>query len=272
MRDQIDSEVREAIATEMQAELSACDGLRKFARSMLSPWGGRSIDPPHEQLLVAIFSRALSTYSGAVELARMGYGPQAAMLNRSLFEDMIDAHWVTVEPELSARLVEDHHQHTRMLNSDLLRDLKLAPEDEIPTFTSGQRKLLTDLFGKHGGQSWTRLSIYERARAVEHLWRDEEGGREALHFYRRAGHAEANRILHLSAHSMLMQIRSRSADELVLSSGPSNYYVRRALLGGFYVFGQLVSLIRDTFEFGGEDQWRNVYDRVFDKPPDLDAI
>ena len=216
MSDEIESKVREAIATEMRPELSACDSLRDFAHAMLSPWGGRAIDRRHEQLLVALFSRSLRTYSGAVELARIGYGPQAVMLNRSLFEDMIDAHWITVEPELSVRLAEDHHQHIRMLNSDLLRELKLMPEDEIPTFTSGQRKLLTDLFGRHGAQSWTRLSIHERAQAVEHLWHDEEGGREALQFYRRVAHAEANRILHVSAHSMLMQIRSRSGDELVL--------------------------------------------------------
>jgi len=92
--------------------------------------------------LIVIFSRSFNTFCAAVELARMGFGQQAAMLNRSLFEDMIDGHWVTLEPELAVQRLEEHHLHGRMLLADAVRDEGLLPEDDIPSFDATRREEL----------------------------------------------------------------------------------------------------------------------------------
>ena len=71
-------------------------------------------------------------------------------------------------------------------------------------------------------------------------------------------------------YAMRMQTVGRSPDNLTLSTGPNDLYAGKAIIAVFYVFGQLVSMIRDTFEFGDENEWRKLYDQTFDKPPDLD--
>src|SRR5689334_3667467 len=47
-------------------------------------------------LLLAIFARSTLTYRAIMQLCRGGFGEQADMLNRSLFEDMAAAHWVSL--------------------------------------------------------------------------------------------------------------------------------------------------------------------------------
>jgi len=211
--------------------------------------------------LVIVLSRSLNTYWSATELARMGFGPQAVMLNRSLFEDMIDAHWITVEPTLAVQRIDEHQLHGRMLLADAVRAEGL-PEAELVTFDPAERSSLDGIFGEYGDRSWTGLGVHSRVMAVEHLWEPEEGGRPLLHFYRRFVQRESNQILHLSAFSMTGQVRERTATELTVALGPSaDEYVGKALVASFYCFGQLISLVRDTFGFGDAEGWREIYDR-----------
>ncbi len=260
--DEVDP-VRATIAEQYGGLLAACDSLRDYAIAMKSPsWGGRGLEEesPHEQLLAMILSRSLNTYWSAIELARIGFGAQAAMLNRSLFEDMVDAHWITIEPELAAQRIEEHHLHGQMLLADAARAQGIMSDDELPTFDAERRKELDKVFGAYGQRSWTGLGIHDRVMAIEQLWEPVEGGRELLHFYRRLVHRESNQILHLSAFSMGEQIRERTETELALALGPSNQYVGKALIAAFWCFVQLLSLIRDTFDFGDAKGWRAVSD------------
>ena len=225
MTDMIEP-AREAIAQRFAVLLAACDGLRDYAISMKSPWRGRP----------------------------------AAMLNRSLFEDMIDAHWITVEPELAVERIEQHHQHGRMLLADAVVAQGAMSDAEVPRFDADERAALNKIFGDYGERSWTGLGIYARVMAVELLWEPVDGGRELLHFYRRLVHRENNQLLHLSSFSMGEQVRERTDTELALALGPSSAHVQKALVAAYWCFGQLISLIRDTFEFGDAEGWRAVYD------------
>jgi hypothetical protein len=45
-------------------------------------------------LLVVQATRASHTFESVISLCRIGRGVQAAMLNRSLLEDVLDVHWV----------------------------------------------------------------------------------------------------------------------------------------------------------------------------------
>lgn len=227
---------------------------------MRTPWGGRPLDPDRddEATLIVIFSRSFNTFCAAVELARMGFGQQAAMLNRSLFEDMIDGHWVTLEPELAVQRLEEHHLHGRMLLADAVRDEGLLPEDDIPSFDATRREELDKVFGPYGERSWTGRNLHARANDVKHLWGDEDG-QEGLRFVRRIVHHENNQLLHLSAFSMSSEVRGRTDDVLTLALGPGEHHVDKALLAAFWTFDQTVSLILDTFEFELDERWQKVY-------------
>ncbi len=110
-------EARAQIAKEYGAPLAACDRIRDYADELLKDWRGRPLDPEKgaEMILAAIFARSLNTYCAAIELTRIGFAEHAAMLNRSLFEDMVDAHWVSVKEELAVERYEQHHEHGKML-------------------------------------------------------------------------------------------------------------------------------------------------------------
>jgi Family of unknown function (DUF5677) len=234
-------------------QLDACDRLREFAFS-LSPWPGRPLDPylrPHEPLLAAIFARSLNTYCSTIELTRIGFGEQAAMLNRSLFEDMIDAHWVTVEPALAVERMRDHHLHGRMLLADAARSQHgFVPHDEIPTFHEAERTRLDGMFGPNGSRSWTTVGLHERVAAVAHIWGERA---DSLDFHRRIVHRDNNQQLHLSGQAIGEVIVSSGPDGLAVKVGPGPEYIGRALAAAFWTFAEMVGLIVDQFEIPAED-------------------
>ena len=71
------------------------------------------------------------------------------MLERALFEDMIDAHWVTVERELAEKRFDEHLRHGAILFGDAARHHpeQYDPKD-LPTVDENQRKALNKVFGQ----------------------------------------------------------------------------------------------------------------------------
>ena len=59
-----------------------------------------------EGLLLDTYARSTKTYQAVVRLAYIGYGQQAFMLGRPLFEDMVVAHWIRRNPKSVRRLEE----------------------------------------------------------------------------------------------------------------------------------------------------------------------
>lgn len=231
-------------------QLAACVALRDFIFEIARPWCGRPLDPGTEDgLLAALFARSSNTYWAGFELARIGFGEQALMLNRSLFEDMVDAHWVTVQPEVAQARYSEHSEHGEMLLTEAIRH---HPRDfdleDLPDFDPGRRKELDYLFGEHGHKSWTGINLHTRVDAIEHLWTD-QGAREGLHFFRRIAHRENNQTLHVSAQALNQLVRSSSATEIAFKSGPGAEAVERALCGAFWIAGQLTSLVLEHFSF-----------------------
>jgi hypothetical protein len=264
MRDMIGPVVA-VIAERYAGLLAACDELRDYGISIVDPWRGRVVEnsAKYEQLLLSVNSRSLNTFWSAANLARIGFGAQAAMLNRSLFEDMIDAHWITVEPDLAVTRFEEHHLHGRMLLAESAVAQGVVAQDEVPAFDPNERVRLDGLFGRYGDGSWTGVSTYKRVMAIEHLWEPE--GREMLHFYRRLVHRENNQLLHLSAFSLDAQFRGRTEDALSLALGPSDQYVDKALVAALYSYGELLSVVRDTFGFTDDDRWNAVSEKPLDE-------
>ena len=135
------SGAEQAIDEQFGAKIRACRHLYDYAKSLTKDWPGRRLENTADGLIGALLSRSLDTFMAAVELACKGYGAQASMLNRSLFEDMIDAHWVATHPETAEQCYRDHYQHSRMLLADAVAKYPdYYPDIELPEFGPAERK------------------------------------------------------------------------------------------------------------------------------------
>jgi hypothetical protein len=59
----------------------------------------RDVDTPLQQLVVATFGRSQDTYRGILSPLLDGLPTQAAMLARSLFEDLVVGHWLVLNAD-----------------------------------------------------------------------------------------------------------------------------------------------------------------------------
>jgi hypothetical protein len=126
------SDAEQAIREEFGSQIEACGRLYEYAKELTISWPGRLIENTPEGMILTLFARSLDTFMAAVRLASLGNGAQASMLNRSLFEDMIDVHWIATEPEPAEQRHRDHHQHGRMLLADALAKYPEHYEDVEP--------------------------------------------------------------------------------------------------------------------------------------------
>jgi hypothetical protein len=241
-------------------ELAGCDRLLDLVLGLVKPWQGRPLDPeghPHDLLIAALLSRSTSTFWATLELARMGFGDQAAMLNRSLFEDMVDIHWVRAEPEAALERYEQHHEHGRMLYAEQIQKYPdLLPVVDLPGFDPADRERLNGIFGRYGAKSWTTLNLRQRIEAIEDQW-EGDLDRRLLHFFRDIPHRENNQALHVTAQGLTSLVRAHDHEGVTLKVGPGGEMLDRALFGAFWTFSQTAGLILDHFEFRVDDAQRN---------------
>lgn len=96
-----ESEIEQSIGGDFGRELAACDELRDAYLERCEPWSGRSGDGDADRIFLLEIGRSTKTYRGSVELARLGYGEQTAMLNRVLFESMAVARWINENEDIA---------------------------------------------------------------------------------------------------------------------------------------------------------------------------
>ena len=98
---------REEIQRRYPDQLAACEALRALAEAHRP--SGRPTPDDAGPVILDTFNRSTKTYAASVLLASEGFGEQAGMLNRALFEDMIVAHWIKNHPAS----VEKMRRHSR---------------------------------------------------------------------------------------------------------------------------------------------------------------
>lgn len=204
-------------------------------------------------LLLAIFARSTLTYRAIMHLCRGGYGEHADMLNRSLFEDMAAAHWVSLHREEAVARIEQHHQHSRVLWNRVIERRPGLGEPVELGLSEETVEQLDRLFGKHGHRSWLGFGMWDLVSEIEQLWPDDEGREQLWRFYELA-HRANNQKLHLSSFSLNRVVRAREEDgDIVFQyqaapsidpAGP----VGPALFGAFWIYWQLTGLVWDVYE------------------------
>jgi hypothetical protein len=269
------AEVRRDIKQHRGAELADCDRIREHAIGMFEKWTGRGVESTADGLVVAIFARSTDTFTCAVRNLRLGYGAQAAMLNRSLFEDMADAHWIPTDPEAAESRYKDHHEHGRMLLADTMATFThWYPDLDIPEFDADERKRLDDLFGKYGQRAWSTLNLHERVTLIRDQW-NAETDREALRFMHAVAHRENNQLLHVSAQGLGTVVEVDPADgRPAFRVGPRPDMARRALFGSYWTFTQTITLVIDNFAFPMSEKDRTSMFTMnnFDRPHDPESL
>lgn len=209
-------------------------------------WQDRQLQSDAEGLVIAVLCRSLDTYCASLRLASDGYGTQAQMLNRSLFEDMVDAHWIATDPDTAMLRYAQHAEHSAMLWADVVRKRpEMWPDLEVPPIDQKRRDELNVIYKQHGTVPWSGLNIYERVKLIEHHWQD---GRKYLRTFRDLSQRDNNETLHLSSASLRAVLDASAPDgEMSFVCGPREDRVDRALFGAFWPFAQTVGLVVDEY-------------------------
>ena len=229
--------------------LAACERLRGFGLEFAGPWGGRALNGVPDTIVGALFVRSANTNWAVLELCRIGFGKQGEMLERALFEDMVDAHWATVKPELAEERFDQHLRHGAIPFGDAARH---HPEQydpgDLPTVDENERKSLAKVFGDFGHKSWTGVNLHDRVKAIEHLWSDGMARRQ-LYFFVRIVQRYNNNQLHVSAHALNSLVREDTDDSIAFHVGPSARDVEKALFTSLWTATQIQRLVLRHFDF-----------------------
>ena len=239
----------EDIEEKFGERLAACESLRDFGLDFADPWCGRPLNGVADTIVAALFIRSANSNWAVLELSRIGFGKQGEMLERALFEDMIDAHWVTVERELAEKRFDEHLRHGAILFGDAARHHpeQYDPKD-LPTVDENQRKALNKVFGEFGHKSWTGVNLHGRVDAVEHLWPD-GAARRQMRFFARIVQRYNNNQLHVSAHSLNSMVLQNTDEAISFHVGPCPWDVEKALFTSLWTETQIQRLVLRYFDF-----------------------
>jgi SEC-C motif/Family of unknown function (DUF5677) len=189
------------------------------------------------------FARGTKTFGAALLLCDRGYGEQAAMLNRSLFEHAVVAWWMHThdDPDALMQQVRRHHDHATVLYARRARlhpELELDPSIDSEHFTTAYEAELDEQFGEHGG-TWHGKRMDQLVREVEQRW--DETYPDLLWKLFRFVNSWNNEILHHSAVGLNDAIVwTDPADAPILRLGPDRRWTQAALWAAHWSYGLLV--------------------------------
>lgn len=193
-------------------------------------------------------ARSYRTYLVVVHLCKCGYGQQASMLNRTLFEDMISAHWAVKHPKAAERRMAEHDQYTATLRAEQYakHGISYAAGKGLPTYTQKQRARLDRRY-RRGSSGWTGKSLPAMLRDVESMWTEPD--RRLLNQMHDIAHRAHNTLLHHSATSLSLGVTVTTDDEgndtVTFNVGPTRDFIGSALGFALWTFPNTFSLLLD---------------------------
>jgi hypothetical protein len=262
-RDLTPEDIAAHVERDFDLELAALDDLEALTDDLLATLPMKIVTRDEADRIVALaVARGTTTFKAALALIRAGFGREAAMLNRSMFEGMAVAHWVSAEPEVAA----DRFHKANEFEIHLMRE-KAATLESDQTVPSGPGELGAEelaeaktLFGPNNDRMWTgHRNIWDLVDSIEDQW--EEPGRTVLRLYLRFEHVGNNKQLHASASAIfgltLDPMTTREGRKgMTMRIGPGPDWLDDAALGAFFNHSNLLSLLVDHFDLGEEAKAR----------------
>lgn len=228
---------------------------REFAAALrLRDWAKDFLDGPARtewtmspgalnNVFVGTFARGTKTFRAALLLCDRGYGQQAAMLARSLFEHAVVAWWLLLciedEEEVMERL-RQHRDHARLVyDRALAAHPEVADGHEHADFDAAYIEQLDRRFTPYG-REWHGKRMHELVRDVEGAV--DERYRTSFSKFFRIVNAHNNQFLHHSSVGIADTMRWDDPDTSpMVEVGPSPPWRTESLFAVTWAYGLLVA-------------------------------
>ena len=204
---------------------------------------------PLEDLVLRTVARGRGTYETIVDLIQAERTLQAAMLGRSLFEDMVVAHWLVLHREDPDWLIQRflRHRNAMRLHETATRvRAGHAQDDDDVSDLLGQEEGLRREFGRYAEHDWwgcdrdgqriTMPELVKRLALAEQFHPRLRGEEPILEQYYAQQHKAWTQALHHTAAGM--SVRSRAPGDFPFSVAEPHAFL--ILFGNYWVFGQLI--------------------------------
>jgi hypothetical protein len=134
--------------------------------------GAGRATPDGGNLLAVQATRATHSFESVIALCRIGRGVQAAMINRSLLEDVLDVHWAAANPDEAARLANQHEQFFQLGERATFERFGR----ETTPLNDTEREQLADWLKLYDGfrRSWTLTNEKARIALIKPRWDEPE--------------------------------------------------------------------------------------------------
>lgn len=254
-----EADVQANIEREFDLELVAIRNLDALSDRLIDRWpqqaGNRN---EADRIISLLIARGTTTFKACLRLVLGGFGREAQMLNRSMFEGMAVAHWVSAHPEeASTRFTEANEFEIHLMRE---RVASANPDLDLPRgageLTQNQIAAAKTKFGPHNDRFWTgHRNIWKLVDDIENQWA--EPGRTALRVYLREEHQRNTRHVHASTGALIsVSLDPNTSREgrpgMTLRLGPGPEEIDGALLGAFFIHCNLLSLLASHYELGTE--------------------
>jgi hypothetical protein len=210
-------------------------------------------------IILAIFARSTRTYEAIVRhLGESGFGEQGLMLARSLWEDMVDAHWVALNEYLAVERIQQHDLYSRLLRADTQRKYPEMFNGRKPPkikISNEERRELKQLF-RGGTGSWTgRLTTAQRLESILSFWPTKQLQDEVL-FWQDWVVKMLNEIIHPSGLSLgRIAAPDPKEDRIAFRFGSTTDWLSNSLMAGWFIYLQTLGLIVTRYAPEHEDSY-----------------
>jgi hypothetical protein len=251
------SDVERPVEPSSEAAVGVIRDLVTYAREQIVPRLTND-DPYRFAIPVALFARSVSLVESSLLLAEAGRGREIIILNRPLFELMVDAHWAAQDPERAEQCFVEQARHTQHLQRQYAQNHpELFPEAaNADLLDAGEVRELGKKFGPFGHRSWTGRSLPDRVKAVAPMFGD---AAEHLQLSYDISVKLANAEIHSTSWSLARALRrvrmSDGSEHLQVHVGAEPALVVTALPQTWWVFGQLLGLMHRLAEIDLEPLW-----------------
>jgi hypothetical protein len=221
-----------------------------------------------EDIVLRTLARGRGTYATIVDLVERDQSLQAAMLGRSLFEDMVVAHWLVLhdsDPDWLIQRFNDHRDAMRLHDARMREEVNFLPSGDDVSDLAGREQELRAEFGKYAERDWwgrdpagRRLGMPElvaRLAATERFQPRLKGEQPILEQYYALQHKAWTQALHHTAAGM--HVRSEEHGRFPVATRPDSWLI---LFGNYWVFGQLIFV---SLELGVPQPTFDYFEKLF---------
>jgi Family of unknown function (DUF5677) len=221
-----------------------------------------------EDVVLRTLARGRGTYTTILDLVERGQSLQAAMLGRSLFEDMVVAHWLVLhdaDPDWLIRRFNDHQDAMRLYDATIRQEVNFLPSGDDVSDLAGREHELRAEFGKYAERDWwgrdsegrrvKMPALVARLAASRRFQPRLKGEQPILEQYYAVQHKAWTQALHHTAAGM--HVRSDKDGRFPVAISPNSFLV---LFGNYWVFGQLIFV---ALELAGSQPTFDYFEKLF---------